>query len=105
MRFRLHDRGTVFSTRPRGAALLAELQTEADMASVVEVDFSGIETISYSFADEFVGNLMQRAAAGQYGFEIVLEGVPMSLRSLILRSLRNRGLTPDPDELFELATH
>jgi hypothetical protein len=107
MRFVIHERGTVFSTRPRGAALLAELhsEAEAEAANVVQVDFEGVESISYSFADEFVGTLMQRAESGEYGFDVVLEGVPTQHRSVILRSLRNRGLEPDADELFELAAH
>lgn len=105
MRFRLHDRGTVFSTRPRGAALLAELENEADTATVVEVDFGGVESISYSFADEFVGELVQRVDRGDYTFDVTLEDVAPQLRRIILRSLANRGLESDPGKLFELTAH
>jgi hypothetical protein len=55
MTFTLSDHGTVFATRKRGACMLAALD------SVPEVlDFSRVERVSYSFADEFVGKLLQR---------------------------------------------
>jgi hypothetical protein len=103
MRFRLADHGEVFSTRPRGGVVLAQLEAGARGASTVEIDFEGVRSLSYSFADSFVGEAMQRARNGEYQFEIRLGKVPAQSRRVILSSLRNRGLDADPRDLFELA--
>jgi STAS-like domain of unknown function (DUF4325) len=106
MRFSLSSYGRAFSTRPRGVALLSELEGKASDARNVEIDFSGVTSISYSFADEFVGVLFQRAGEGAYAFEPHLVHVPPALRRVILRSLRFRDVQISPDELFgELAVH
>ena len=55
MTFTLSDHGTVFATRIRGARMLAALDQVPEV-----LDFSRVERVSYSFADEFVGRLLQR---------------------------------------------
>lgn len=103
MRFRLVDHGRAFSTRPRGAALLDLLESKARNDEVV-VDFTGVTSISYSFADEFIGEMMERVDAGRYGFEPKLDNVAVPLRRVIRRSLENRGVAHrDPFAELELA--
>jgi hypothetical protein len=92
MRFKLTDYGEVFSTRPRGAELLALLEEQARSASVVEIDFEGVKGVSYSFADEFVGELAERNSKRNAKFEIALAHVPRSAERVIFGSLERRGL-------------
>jgi hypothetical protein len=103
MYMRLADHGHAFSTRPRGAALLAEFEAQAASSSEVVIDFEDVLTISYSFTDEFVGALLERAAQKTYTFDVRLEHVPDQFRPVILKSLAARGLAVDPAELFDLA--
>ncbi|HVW17490.1 MAG TPA: DUF4325 domain-containing protein [Solirubrobacteraceae bacterium] len=57
LQFNLREFGTAFATRERGAEMRhAVLARIADERAVV-LDFSAIENVSYSFADEFVGKL------------------------------------------------
>jgi hypothetical protein len=62
-RIRLAEEGSAFSTRARGARLLADIEERA-LASAGEsivLDFEGVNHVSYSFADAFVGKLVQHA--------------------------------------------
>lgn len=93
MRFRLNDYGEVFSTRSRGAELLALLEEQAETASVIEIDFDGVKGLSYSFADEFVGELAQRVSGtDRPAVEIALAHVSERAERVILGSLERRGL-------------
>jgi hypothetical protein len=105
MYMRLADHGHAFSTRPRGAALLADFEEHAAGSSEAIIDFQDVLSISYSFADEFVGALLERAAQGAYTFDVRLEHVPVPFRPVILKSLAARGLEVDPAELFDLAVN
>lgn len=91
MRYRLADKGRVFSTRERGARVLADLEAEFGRthSEPVTIDFAGVVSISYSFADEFVGELNDRAAAGRLP-RPQLENVDPRLQRVIDRSLRTR---------------
>jgi STAS-like domain of unknown function (DUF4325) len=60
LRYILKDFGTSFATRARGAELREDALAKAD-GSAVQLDFSDVTNVSYSFADEFVGKL---SAAG-----------------------------------------
>jgi hypothetical protein len=60
LRYILKDFGTSFATRARGAELRADALAQAD-GGEVQLDFSEVTNVSYSFADEFVGKL---SAAG-----------------------------------------
>ena len=91
MRFRLTDYGEVFSTRPRGAELLALLEQQASAATVIEIDFDGVKSVSYSFADEFVGELAERASRDA-NYEVALAHVPQRAERVIFGSLERRGL-------------
>jgi hypothetical protein len=92
MRFRVGDHGEVFSTRPKGAALLTMLEEGMGAASEVEVDFENVRNVSYSFADEFVGELLERVEHGVYACRVVLTHVPPNAERVIAGSLQRRGL-------------
>jgi anti-anti-sigma regulatory factor len=90
MRYSLADHGLVFSTRDRGARMLADLQAKCDGARTVTIDFSDVRSVSYSFVDEFLGQLVQSTAVSP-----ALVNVPPMAARTIERSLRRRGLDPD----------
>ena len=90
MQYRLADHGLVFSTRDRGARMLADLREQvgsAPMESVV-IDFGGVRSVSYSFVDEFIGELMQSAGSSVP----TLVNVPAFAARTIERSLHRRGV-------------
>lgn len=94
MRFKLASHGTVFSTRPRGLELGSQLErmAVAAQAQVVEIDFEAVNSMSYSFADEFVGKLAARSAANEVHFEIALTNLSEPADRVISGSLERRGL-------------
>lgn len=55
--FRLGDFGQSFATRERGEELREALLRALDDRGEVVIDFAGVTTVSYSFADEFLGKL------------------------------------------------
>jgi anti-anti-sigma regulatory factor len=91
MLYRLADHGLVFSTRDRGARMLADLRETAG-ASTATIDFADVRSLSYSFVDEFVGQLIQDAFAS--GDLPTLVNLPPAVARTIERSLRRRGLDP-----------
>jgi len=54
--FRLGPFGRSFATRGRGSELREQLLSET-IDEDVEIDFTGVEHVSSSFADEFLGRL------------------------------------------------
>jgi len=55
--FKVSDFGRSFATRGRGRELREELLHRTEGAGAVTVDFAGVERVTYSFADEFIGVL------------------------------------------------
>lgn len=97
MTFRLADHGTVFSTRPRGAALRSEVLAEAESSENICLSFAGVRSVSYSFADEFVG------AIASTGKTVTFTDVSPPVRTVILGTLRRRGIKTPERDLFDLA--
>lgn len=93
MRYCLADHGLVFSTRDRGARILADLRERTAGASMVAIDFADVRSVSYSFVDEFIGQLTQDASASEPAARFV--NVPPAAARTIERSLRRRGLDPE----------
>lgn len=70
MRFEFRKLGDIFSTRERGAKVRAEIVESLrgiDQDEPLLFDFEGVQLISFSFADEVVGRLVQDRAAGEIG--------------------------------------
>lgn len=93
MEYRLADYGLVFSTRERGARMLGDLLAKARGVPLetVRIDFDGVRSASYSFIDEFIGELVQKAAASP---PRCINVSPVAART-IERSMRRRGLSVD----------
>lgn len=88
--FRLADHGSTFSTRPRGVELRSELLDRARSEEDVCVDFSEVLSISYSFADEFAGDLAQAAQDGDLAFTPSFVGASPEVKRVLIRAFENR---------------
>lgn len=60
--FQVSDFGQTFATRERGDELRRLLLEQAKGHDEVIVDFDGVTSVSYSFADEFLGKLVAEAS-------------------------------------------
>ena len=98
MRFLLSDHGEVFSTRPRGREMREQVKANLDPGDTLELSLVDVEALSYSFADEFVGALLQDLTPDR----MTLEDVPASLHRVIGKSVARRGVDIRPDELFSV---
>jgi hypothetical protein len=93
MVYSLATQGSAFSTRPRAVRLLADLQeTLGDIdAAPLTLDFEGVRDVSFSFVDEFVATLIQRALDEQIEPPILVNMAP-AVHDMISLNLRSRGL-------------
>ena len=88
--------GKLMVTRGSGRRVreaLAEALERLPSGGVLYVDTRGVELMDYSFADEALGILVSRVAAGEYGDRyVVLVEEDRELVENIEASLRQRGL-------------
>ncbi len=88
--------GKLMVTRGTGRRVreaLAEALEGLPSGGVLYVDTRGVELMDYSFADEALGILVSRVAAGEYGEKgVVLVEGDRELLENIEASLRQRGL-------------
>jgi STAS-like domain of unknown function (DUF4325) len=89
--FSLHEHGTAFATRLRGAELADQVLELVPSDGCVEVDFSGVLSVSYSFADEFAGELTGAPAAPQSP-KLCFVGMAPDVERVVRRCFANRGL-------------
>jgi anti-anti-sigma regulatory factor len=89
--YRLEEHGRTFSTRPRGVEMREALLLEAEAAEAVELDFAGVLSVSYSFADEFVGALHQAENAEELPFSISITGTSEEVSRVVERAIANRS--------------
>lgn len=94
MSFRLDQHGAVFSTRPKGRELRQAALSEHTRGQELHVSFDGVQSISYSFADEFLGPLL----LGQD--RVVLEDVAPHLHRIIRSTMSRRNIRLQDSELF-----
>jgi STAS-like domain of unknown function (DUF4325) len=101
MQYRLADHSLVFSTRDRGARMRADLLEKIAASPYDEhiVDFDGVLSASYSFIDEFIGELAQ--SMGDAFPEVI--AVPPAVCRTIERSLSRRGL--DVERILSACLH
>jgi hypothetical protein len=106
----LVTRGTGRRVREALAAVLEGLPT----GGVLYVDMRGVELMDYSFADEALGILVSRVAAGEYGERHVVlveedrelvENIEASLRQRDLAMLRVDEIGGDPKIVGEVPEH
>ena len=88
--------GKLMVTRGTGRrvrAALVEALEDLPAGGVLYVDTRGVELMDYSFADEALGILASRVAAGEYGDRrVVLVEEDRELLENVEASLRQRGL-------------
>lgn len=94
MSFRLDQHGAVFSTRPRGRELRQAALSDHARGQELHISFEGVQSISYSFADEFLGPLFLGPD------QLVLEDVPPHLHRIIKSTMSRRGIRCNESELF-----
>jgi hypothetical protein len=94
MAFQLSDHGAVFSTRPKGASMRKLVLAEHSRGEEMRVSFEGVQSISYSFADEFLGPLVLGPDP------VRLECVPSQLQRIILSTLQRRGVRGEAAEIL-----
>ena len=97
MRYRLADHGRVFSSRDRGARLLADFVSVYDQhdGSSIIIDFEGVMSMTHSFADEFVGELLVRGERGDIPAPTLENLEPIPARA-VERCARVRGVEWQP---------
>jgi len=94
MRYRVADHGRVFSTRDRGAQIFSDFSAFSAHASGgtdVVLDFADVLSMTPSFADEFIGELLVRSARGEIVMPALENLAPAPLRS-VERCARARGV-------------
>ncbi len=95
MKYRLADFGRIFSTRDRGAEMRRDALDRLSGAPVdsLTIDLDDVLSVSYSFVDEYIGELAQMSGGRTPSFANVS---PLAART-ISRSLSNRGLEVPPE--------
>jgi hypothetical protein len=94
MSFRLNQHGAVFSTRPRGRQLRQAALSDHVRGRELHISFEGVQSISYSFADEFLGPLMLGSD------RVVLDDVAPQLHRIIKSTMQRRNIRIADSELF-----
>ena len=109
--------GKLMVTRGTGRRVreaLAEVLEGLPSGGVLYVDTRGVELMDYSFADEALGILVSRVAAGEYGERHValveverdlLENIEASLRQRSLAMIRVDEVGGNPEILGEVPEH
>lgn len=97
MRYRVADHGRVFSTRDRGTQILSDFVSFYDRhdGSSIVLDFEGVLSMTPSFVDELVGELLVRSGRGEIIMPAVENLAPAPLRS-VERCARVRGVDWSP---------
>jgi STAS-like domain of unknown function (DUF4325) len=91
-RYVLGHHGQVFSTRVRAEQIRLEIEQLAAGGRDVLIDFEGVRSVSYSFADELVGVFASRYEADRSSLRPVVIGLTAQAQRVLLGSLERRGL-------------
>lgn len=92
-RYALGRHGQAFSTRARAEQIRAEIEQLAADSSGVLIDFEGVRSVSYSFADELVGVFASRYEADPACLRPVVIGLSAQAQRVLIGSLEQRGLS------------
>lgn len=93
-RYRLSQDGTVFSTRARAEEIRANVESLVRGRPAVVLDFDGVRSISFSFADELFGVLAERHQDDASCPQPIAIGLAAQAQRVLLGSLSQRGI-PD----------
>lgn len=88
VRFALIEFGRSFATRGRGMELRQEVLDRAGESTSVVVDLTGVDHMSYSFADEFSGKL-----SIEERLSVDFEGATAVVRRVVEDAVRRRQTT------------
>ena len=90
--FKLSKYGDSMGTRLLGAQIRADLRPLLDGKEKVVLDFSGIDTVTNSFADECIAKLLLEMSLDELKAKTTFTGLtPMTERS-ILTALKRRQI-------------
>lgn len=96
MRYRISEYGRVLATRERGSEIRLAMESALRSAPINEeivLDFSGVDIISFSVADEIIGRIVADRDAGLLGECMVLVAEANDdVLDPIVRALRRRQL-------------
>jgi hypothetical protein len=91
-RYALADRGKTLATRPLGTRLRGDLIHKAADEDAISLDFSEVLSISHSFADEFVGRLVEEVESGEIEFDVTIVGASPEIERIVRKALERRSL-------------
>ena len=94
-RYVLGRHGQAFSTRARAEQIRSEIEQLAAGASEVLIDFEGVRSVSYSFADELVGVFASRYEADHEALRPLVIGLTAQAQRVLVGSLEQRGLSDE----------
>jgi STAS-like domain of unknown function (DUF4325) len=92
-RYVLGRHGQAFSTRAKAEQIRAEIEQLAAGGRDVLIDFEGVRSVSYSFADELIGVFASRYEANNDSLRPVVIGLSAQAQRVLLGSLEQRGLS------------
>jgi anti-anti-sigma regulatory factor len=82
--------GTDISSRQRAASLRIAVESHVSDSGQVELDFTGVRSISSSFADELFGILVASHGDTWFRDHVRVVGLTPPLRRIVLESVFNR---------------
>lgn len=94
-RYVLGRHGQAFSTRARAEEIRAEVEELAADAGDVLIDFEGVRSVSYSFADELVGVFASRYEADHGALRPVVIGLTAQAQRVLLGSMEQRRISEE----------
>jgi hypothetical protein len=94
-RYVLGRHGQAFSTRARAEQIRAEIEQLAAGAGNVLIDFEGVGSVSYSFADELVGVFASRYETDHGALRPVVIGLTAQAQRVLLGSMEQRGISEE----------
>lgn len=98
MNFELRKFNNVFASRPRAREIRDELVADLATADNVQISFAGVDRVSQSFSDEFLGELLSELGPER----ICVSEMSLAVRRVLGRAVGRRGFDLDQLEL-ELA--
>lgn len=122
-RFRMSDSGAFLATRPKGETVRRDLErslAELPEGEALIIDFTDVEDVTFSFADETIAKLMVARSAGDMQDRgIALSGMNDDIRETVAIVLERRDVAavvadPSPsivgadsylDETLQAALH
>ena len=96
MHYRVAEHGRVLATRERGGEVRRVIEAALEQTPSTEeiiLDFTDVEIISFSVADEIVGRVLADRAAGVFGDRpILITGANEDVLDPIVRALQRRDV-------------